>query len=491
MVRLSSGDNQLEIWLPAEGWKPFMEAFLTEASEYKLRYEGEVIDLRVQGVPLPFHRDGDFLYATFIAPFQSGSIKVSLNGQERETFIYPDSRKLTEQQFDLMIKGILEESNTCFQLNGLEREVSASGWNRGASWTQWIYIERSFKQLRRIYTRIEKQPFSSLIKLPINQKRERVQRVEQKTLHWLDKSGYGEQIPLHVETAKTFETVDMYENQVLKKQLFDLSTLLRSYMEVERTGVAKAAMKYHSITRRWLNAPFIQEVSMHQGPYTITQKFRKHPVYRQWYQWFEQLYRHDREGIGFDYPIAMKDTFELYEMWCFMKIVGMLRELDLAEDTRDLYRTTDSGLFLDLSLNKESRIGLRGGMSLYFQRNYQYNSGKFHTFTQRMIPDIVLEYEEGIIIFDPKYRVPGNLGTALGEMHKYRDGILHRETEGRAVREVYILTPTNEDSTESMRYFQDWYQERYKMGAIQMVPGGENERLKDLLSKVISEVIYN
>jgi hypothetical protein len=58
-----------------------------------------------------------------------------------------------------------------------------------------------------------------------------------------------------------------------------------------------------------------------------------------------------------------------------------------------------------------------------------------------LIPDIV----KGIIVFDPKYRVPGNLGTALGEMHKYRDGILCRETGERAVKEVYILTPTKSE----------------------------------------------
>ncbi|MEH7096504.1 hypothetical protein [Neobacillus vireti] len=51
--------------------------------------------------------------------------------------------------------------------------------------------------------------------------------------------------------------------------------------------------------------------------------------------------------------------------------------------------------------------------------------------TQRMIPDIVQEGENGLIVFDPKYRVPDNLGPALGEMHKYRDGILKRNNGER------------------------------------------------------------
>ncbi|MCA1054295.1 restriction endonuclease-like protein [Rossellomorea aquimaris] len=475
----------MEIWVYSSGWVPFQEAYLIEGTEYKLRYKGEGIDLRVQGMPIPFYKEGDTFLSQLMTPFQSGSIQVYLNGNEFDTYIHPDSRKMTEQQFDVMIEDILNESNSCFQLSGLERGVNASGRKRGASWTQWMYIERSFHELRQIFDRIEKQPFRRLVKLPINQRREKVQRVEQATLHWLDKRGYGDDVPLNVETTKTFESLDVYENQVLKKQLFDLSNLLRIYAIVERVDVSRKAAALQRIVIRWMNSPFLKEVSMHQGVYSITQKFRKHPIYRKWYQWFEQLFSHDQEGIGFDYPIAMKDTFELYEMWCFMKIVKVLREKNLIGDSKGLYKTTENGLFLDLAQNHESKINLRGGMKLYFQRNYQYNSKEFHTYTQRMIPDIVLEMGNEIIVFDPKYRVPGNLGTALGEMHKYRDGIVHRETGEKAVREVYILTPTSEESAEGMRFFQGEFQEAYKMGAIQMVPGVESGQLVDGLSRML------
>ncbi|WP_168413134.1 DUF2357 domain-containing protein [Bacillus salacetis] len=420
-----------------------------------------------------------------MTPFQSGIVHIFLNGKEWETYVYPDSRKLTEQQFECMISDILEESNSCFQLSSLEKKVNASGRNRGPSWTLWIYIERSFQQLRQLFSLIEKQPFRKLIKLPITQKREKVQRVERTTLNWLDQKGFGKDVPSNVETDKTFESLDLYENQVLKKQIFDLKNIFKTFTKVERDDVSEKAKKYYAITLRWLNTPFMREVSMHQGSYSITQKFRKHPVYRQWYQWFDELFKHDRERIGLEYPIALKDTFELYEMWCFMMIIKMLRELELLNDSEGLFKTTSNGLFLDLAQSKESRIKLHGGKSLYFQRNYQYNSKKFHTYTQRMIPDIVLEEDKEILVFDPKYRVPGNLGTALGEMHKYRDGILHRETGGRAVKEVYILTPTQEETAETMRFFQDEYQERYKMGAIQMLPGVDDlSSVRSLLMRV-------
>lgn len=478
MEQHNSGDSILELWDVQQGWIPFLEAYLREATEYKLRYTGHLGDVRIQGIPVPFYQEQNKSFATFITPFQCGLLKVFLDGEDFETYIYPDDRKLTEEQFDWMIEEILEEANSCFQISGLQTNVNASERTRDISWTQWLYIENSFYQLKKFFSKIEMQPFRRLEKFPVMMKREKVQHSGDVTLRWLDLRGYGEDIPSNVQNVKTLETINLYENQVLKQQLKGLYRILRKYEMVEDEAVARKSARYKAIVQRWLNSPFMKEITENQGHFSITQKFRKHPVYRLWYQWFERLYKHDREGIGFDYPISLKDTFQLYEMWCFMKIVKILREDGFIQDTSGLFRTTKNGLFLDLAENKESQIKLQGGMSLYYQRTYQYNSKTYHTYTQKMIPDIVIEGEKGIIVFDPKYRVPYNLGTALGEMHKYRDGIIHRDTGERAVHEVYILTPTREELVDGMRYFHSDFHEMYSMGAIQAVPGVENRILK-------------
>lgn len=370
--------------------------------------------------------------------------------------------------------------------------VSASGRNQNITWTQWCYIHQSFFQLKQIFSKIEKQPIRRLEKFSVMMKRQKVRHSEQVTLRWMDRQGYGEDIPSTVQNVKTLETWNVYENQVLKQQLLDLYRLLRKYesIEIEIESIAGKAKKYKAIVERWLSSPFMKEVTENKGPYTITQKFRKHPVYRLWYQWFDRLYKHNREGIGFDYPIPLKDTFQLYEMWCYMKMVKILREADLVQHTDGLFQTTKDGLFLHLAENKESQIHLKGQLSLYYQRTYQYNTKKFHTYTQKMIPDIVLEGEKGIFIFDPKYRVPDNLGTALGEMHKYRDGIIHRDTGEGAVQEVYILTPTTSEQAHSMRYFQRDFHERYQMGAFQMVPGFDEDDYKLKLVEMVMS-LYN
>jgi hypothetical protein len=481
MGQHNSGGNVLELWDVRQGWVPFLDSYLTEGTEYKLRYNGDSIGVRIQEIPLPFYQQENCYYATFITPFQYGILKIIINGQPYETYIYPDDRKLTEEQFDVMLEEILEEANSCFQLSGLETNVITSGRNRDITWTQWSYIDQSFYHLKQVFSKIEKQPFRRLEKFSMMMKREKVSHSEQVTLRWLDVKGHGEDIPSNVQNTKTLESVNLYENQVLKQQLKDLYRLLRKYEGVESKAVAGKSAKYRGVVQRWLNSPFIKEITENIGPYTITQKFRKHPVYGIWYQWFDILYKHNREGIGFDYPISLKETFQLYEMWSFMKIVKILRELGLVLNTSSLFQKKKVGVFLQLAENKESQIRLLGGLSLYYQRTYQFNTKTFHSYTQRMIPDIVIEGPKGIVIFDPKYRVPDNLGTALGEMHKYRDGILHRETGKRAVQEVYILTPTENGQVEGLRYFQEDFQQRYKMGAIQLAPGIVEDNLKEKL----------
>lgn len=481
MEPLNSGDNYLEILDVNQGWIHITDVYLTEAAEYKLRYRGDSIDVTIQDVPLPFYRQEHVLNATMFTPFQSGSLRISINGQEFESYVYPDQRKLTEEQYTLMIEDILAEANICFQLSGLEIQVNTYGKSRELSWTQWSYIERNFQQLRQIFSKIESKPIRKLKKQTTIIKREKVQRAEQTTLSWLDRKGHGRDIPTHVETAKTYETINLYENQVLKQQVIDLFRLLRNYEEAEIESVSMKAKRYISILRYWMNSPFLTGIVENKGPYNITQTFRKHPVYRLWYEWFGKLYKHRREGIGFSYPIALKDTFFLYEMWCYMYVVKILRESNLIKDTSNLFKTTKDGLFLNLAENKQSSLQLLNGMTLYFQRSYQYNSKTFHTYTQRMIPDIVLEGNDGIIVFDPKYRIPGNIGTALGEMHKYRDGIIHRESGEKAVKKVNILTPTSDDQVDSLRYFDVEFRENFGMGAIQMVPGSLNSELKQIV----------
>ncbi len=92
-----------------------------------------------------------------------------------------------------------------------------------------------------------------------------------------------------------------------------------------------------------------------------------------------------------------------------------------------------------------------------------------------------------MFIFDPKYRVDRNLPMALGEMHKYRDGIVRSTDGSRAVEEVYIITPA--DGKENSILFGDDYMKKHRMGVYTLKPGIWNKELANKLTNIMSESV--
>jgi predicted component of viral defense system (DUF524 family) len=162
-----------------------------------------------------------------------------------------------------------------------------------------------------------------------------------------------------------------------------------------------------------------------------------------------------------------------------MQMVKMLRDQGAVIDTSDLYSLEQDRLVLNLSEKKESRIKLVGGATFAYQRWFTSATQPFGTYTHGMKPDIVLEVDGKLFIFDPKYRLDHNLPMALGEMHKYRDGIVRKSDGNRAVEEVYIITPAQ--GKENNHLFTDEYRQQYRMGAYCLKPG---EIIQELLTKL-------
>lgn len=483
MEQPSSGVN-LYFRSNGKGWLPLEEAYLREATSYEWKLESEINSVILfNRMPLPVVPNETGVRGTLQTPFQSGEATIEINGTHLKTYIYTDERKMTIEQYEIMLREILEEVAVCFDYSGLDKGFNASGRERTLSWTQWSYIKRSFHELSLLFQKINSNPLSVLKQENFMTNREKIQQVHTSTSLWLEKNhGRTEQrVPKKVWTSKRQETNDFYENRLVKKQLLELRHILSQYRDYGNGALKEEAEKLRNKVLYWLNHSFIIGVKPHKGQVTITQRLRKHPIYRKWHTWFEKLYQHQKYEIGFDYHIPLKDTFQVYEMWCYMKLIKQARQNRELADTSQLYKTTSDGIFLSLAENKESTVELINGDTISFQRMFQYRNPVavntkvlFYTFTQRMIPDIVIQRGEKLFIYDPKYRVQNNIGTALGEMHKYRDGIRNVFTDEKVVEEVYIMTPFQE-SGEELRYYADKFHQRYKMGAVKMMPGVTEE----------------
>lgn len=473
-------------------WAPITEAFFEEGKRYEWKTQQQHFKFAVQSIPMPMTKREDGWTGVIEMPFQSGELQLDFFiGSEkisRSVYVYPDKRKLTQDSYQIMLRDILEEVAACFQLSGLTTHINAENRSKKPTMLQWQYIEQSIGQLRGIFRKIAEHPIRRLVQQDELCRREQVKQVTEKTMRWLEHYGpaYGsspEKPSQFVQVTKKKETYDVYENRVILRNLTELQSLLRQYKSFSGE-IATKAVTYLDWISNWKRQLFLKNVPVAAGPIRITQVFRKHPLYRLWFNWFYNLFEFKDLMFDMKHKLALKDTFALYEMWCFMQMIKYLRQMNLLEDTASLFIYEDQQYFVHLKENHESKIRLKDGSSIYFQRTIQSNSNPYYSYTQRMIPDIVIEKDGYLYVLDPKYRVHANVHIALSEMHKYRDGILSRLTDERVVKEVYILTPQQGAMSEEKDFYSEEFQEKYKMGAFCIGPGEEAVELKHWLGRL-------
>jgi hypothetical protein len=136
-------------------------------------------------------------------------------------------------------------------------------------------------------------------------------------------------------------------------------------------------------------------------------------------------------------PYSLSDLSELYEVWCFLKVIQVAREVTGAEvDLSRVLTTASAGLRFNLVKGARSSVTLRfPGGQVTFTYNPEY---RMPTGLQR--PDIVAKVRltglpEAIIALDAKYRLdastqyvaqfgsPGAPIDAVNALHRYRDAI--------------------------------------------------------------------
>ncbi|MBE1444737.1 DUF2357 domain-containing protein [Paenibacillus sp. OAS669] len=494
MDQPNSGDD-LFLWCPDQlEWVEIGDIRLEEAKTYRWRTANPApFRLLLNGIPQPMMRSEDGWEGELAMPFQSGQITFHIHRdgvREISSYLYSDSRKLTEAEYQRMITDILQEAKVCFQHDGAALSFQYSGVDRSVSIPQWDYVERSFHRLTYLFREIQASPMRVLKVRDQWMQRDKVKHVTPAMIAWAERHpGHGATpelpVPSMILAGTREESCDVYENRVVSRQLRELLFLLGRYAGSGLDKIAAKANRYRDIVTRWLQSGFLKQVAAHKGTITISQGFRKHPIYRGWFQWFQELNHFDDIKLGLKSSIPLKDTYHLYEIWVFMQLVGRLREQGLVMDASSLFAMDREGLVLTLSEKKEHRVKLIQGGSIAYQRWFTRKTEKFGTYTHGMKPDIVLELNERLYIFDPKYRLDHNLPMALGEMHKYRDGIVRQCGGAPAVEEVYIITPAS--GTDNVRFFEDEYRMKHMMGAYSMNPGGSNGEIHACLERILHD----
>ena len=315
---------------------------------------------------------------------------------------------------------------------------------------------------------------------------------------------------LAVRKQITYDTVEnQFAKFILNSTVKQLQYFKRRYLEsadkVDTVVVDKATSMISAI-KRAISTSFLEDVSEYKATQSMSLVFEMAPGYRELYKYHLMLKR----GLSINgdvFKVSMKDTAQLYEYWCFIKLVSILKKQGYGLFTDDVIKVDKTGVTVTLVKGKESVVKFvnpRTGEKISLFYNPRMDNKPQTTFQK---PDNVLTLEkvgaerEYKYVFDAKYRIEArpdsyypdsNVGPKLDDintMHRYRDAIVY--DSGSASRFVfkkemfgaYVLFPyADERKYEDHHFYRSI--ETVNIGGLPFLPGATR-----LVEKMLGELV--
>ena len=314
---------------------------------------------------------------------------------------------------------------------------------------------------------------------------------------------------LAVRKQITYDTVEnQFAKFILNSTVKQLQDFKRRYLEsadkVDSVVVDKATSMISAI-KRAVSTSFLEDVSEYKATQSMSLVFEMAPGYRELYKYHLMLKR----GLSINgdvFKVSMKDTAQLYEYWCFIKLVSIMKKQDYRLFTDDVIKVDKSGVTVTLVKGRASEVKFvnpRTGEKI----TLTYNPAERNTPTVSQKPDNVLTLEkvgaerEYKYVFDAKYRIEArpdsyypdaNVGPKLDDintMHRYRDAIVY--DSGSASRFVfkkemfgaYVLFPYGDEKKYEDHHFYRSI-DTVNIGGLPFLPGATR-----LVEKMLGELV--
>ena len=466
------------------------------------------------------------------------------------------SKKIGYQdQYPAMIADLSEAASSLIyeKESPLYQDFDFDEEERTTNYEDFMFLEYLFRPeelpqayeyvLNHMYNRLEKQrevkPIGSassigpkeLVNIVSNS--ENLDKCEDPPSHWPKQ--LGGYVPKEVQIETSTESIDTPENRLLKNLLISLDKLIsklrRSKPGKKRGYISDKLEEYHNRVQDFLSHDWIEEVGELQYVPSNSQVLQKREGYRDIFQYFLNFhfaFRMQWEEIGDKLRGYNRRLSELYEYWCYFKIVEVLEELSgQSIDYRELFETKEWAIKVKKGKKSKTRfeIGVEGkkvdvklmynrlfsrntrqpSYSLPFKPDYTLfiNTNGIRHFVHfdakyRSVSDVIQYYEklgeESIVedqekkvekIVDDRDREEEDLKTYknadIYKMHTYKDAIV--STQGS-----YILYPGDKETV--FRVKED--EPIPSVGAFPLTPGkdgGEKEEMEKFLIGVIKTVI--
>jgi predicted component of viral defense system (DUF524 family) len=407
---------------------------------------------------------------------------------------------------------------------------------RSASLVEWrAILEVLFNVLEKSLDHIIKHPKSEIKSTTHVREVSRVKRTSRGVQKWILKNqrylnqNTGEGLLVtkgtycsHLPETRKQVSYNTFENrfvvwavkQILSK-LEDLNKFLRKTAsnpnKIEQE--LKTLKTYRQRLRRRLSASVFRDVEEFENQFHFSTVLTMASGYKDFYHKYLLLRKALSVFEDDQFKMDYKDIATLYEYWCFLKIVHILKEnpkYNLVSN--DLIRVHGSKFIVSLKQGKESKFvfeekDTKEKYHLYFNRSFT-SKDYTYTFTQR--PDYSIQFKkEGYenpfwFVLDAKYRFnkkddkENNKSSydapddAIGQLHRYRDAILHQISKDMTYRSaiknlgglILYPYPLDEEKFErDNKYFKSI--EQVNIGAIPLAPG-KDKLLKTFLDKLFS-----
>ena len=319
--------------------------------------------------------------------------------------------------------------------------------------------------------------------------------------------------PKHLfRSEEMYLSKDTVENRFLKyviKELYRRFGIIREHIQVQlKADDAKIANNLDVMNRELStlqNHRFFKGIGQFKGFSQDSLVMKRARGYKDIFKnWVELSCGYElEEGMR---KLEVKDISELYEIWCFIKVKNIVKDImgDLTEvDTTG--RELTSGFVRQLVYGSQSEVKLKKEnveVSVMYnaqveeididdeQTSYPSAIEGTDTLTTVQRPDIVLRLTKQnddiqyTYLFDAKYRIAdarkGGLDVppvgAINQMHRYRDAIYYtQEGKDSLKREViggYVLYPGNLTKDEFIGSYYHRSVDEVNIGAYPLKPGG-------------------
>lgn len=464
-------------------------------------------------------------FADFEVSSATGNVRLRIEVFSRKADYRTDYIAMRDE-----VSGMLR--NLAMAANARTYGLAAPAKDHNPTLVEWLaLIESHFGDFFKLANAISRNPHSGLIKKNVLVATERARRVTRQTIDRAlrrDNGGsvipsLGIALPRRISESISSSTVDTPENRYYKALIKETYRNIRTLCKTENSGDEDAnyyteAKFFESIRPRLkvmerqveslLRSPFLGQVADGSAVRPESMVLHKHPIYSR----FDKLCRLLNGGLSFArdiVPIGIKETSLLYEYWCFLKIVVLLRSrFDLAEQNVVAYRR----LKMTVALKKGKQSAIRfvhkpTGMDVFLIYNRLFS--KLPTIAQQ--PDNVIQFAsaERFYLFDAKYRIqfdhdyikhyggPGPTTDDVNTMHRYRDAIAIPHPmkagaweKGAVIGAVTLFPYPDEEMYRSHKFYKSI--EQVEIGGLPFMPQATNlvaEKISALLTNQYPELL--